>query len=132
MEERAKLDTNSEEKKNIAVVLQQVFVAMRELRTKEFNDSDDNIQSIEDWEKIILERDSGISAKGEIEIERKNFVAKYSFHKARLGLRTQNDVAELTGIDRRQISRIENGTKPQFRTLQKIAQAFSISVEEFY
>lgn len=130
MEERNKPETDEEEKRNIAAVLLQVFDAMESRRKREFNNFDENIQSVGDWEKEILATDSGKAANEEIEDERKKFISKYFFHKARLGLQTQNDVAELTGIDRRQISRIENGTKPQFKTLQKIAQAFSIQVDE--
>ncbi len=131
MEERSKPETDDEEKRNIGLVLMQVFEAMTERRKKEFKNFDDEIEDVEDWEKQILSRDSGKEAYIELEKERNIFISKYMHHKSRLGLVTQQDVAELTGIDRRQISRIENGVKPQFKTIQKIAQAFSVSVEEF-
>lgn len=60
-----------------------------------------------------------------------DFLTKYNRHKARLGLDTQQKVAELTGIDRRYISLIERGThRPQFRTIKRIADAFGIKVED--
>lgn len=88
-------------------------------------------KSVDDWESEITSSEGGKEAIEELNREAERFLAKYTQHKARLGLSTQQDVADLTGIDRRYISEIEKGKhKPQFKTLKKIADAFGISVTD--
>ncbi len=62
----------------------------------------------------------------------RHFLMVYNKHKARLGLNTQEEVAKLTGLDRRYVSILENQKhKPQHKTLKKLADAFGIEVNEF-
>lgn len=60
------------------------------------------------------------------------FLNAYIKHKVRLGLTTQEEVAQLTGLNRRQVSAIENAKhKPQFKTIKKIADRFGADIGEF-
>ncbi|WP_413582387.1 helix-turn-helix domain-containing protein [Bdellovibrio sp. HCB288] len=84
--------------------------------------------SIDDIDQQLELKDSSV--------EEKNFSSKfltaYLKHKNRLGLKTQEDVAELTGLDRRYISNIERAKyRPQFKTIKRIADAFGADVSEF-
>lgn len=84
-----------------------------------------------------LEEDIYSGSKAEI-IKKANrdlsdkFLTAYMKHKVRLGLNTQDEVAKLTGLNRRQISKIENSKhKPQFKTIKKIADRFGVDISEF-
>ena len=60
------------------------------------------------------------------------FLSAYLKHKARLGLNTQEEVSQITGLNRRQISSIENAKhKPQFKTIKRIADRFGVDITEF-
>lgn len=87
--------------------------------------------NIEDYEKELLGSEKNRSAKEELQTEIEVFLKNYNAQKAKLNLKTQQDVAELTGINRRYISLIERGKhKPQFKTLKKLADNFGIKVEQ--
>ena len=46
---------------------------------------------------------------------------------------SQKEVLNISGLDKAQFSRIENGkTDPSFSTLEKIARAFGISISELF
>ena len=96
--------------------------------------TDDHVsmQTLEDDERELLETGEGRAAAMRVDQEARAFLLVYTKHKARLGLKTQDDVARLTGINRRHISAIERGAhKPQFRTIKRLADAFSVDVTEF-
>lgn len=61
----------------------------------------------------------------------RRFFDTYYRYKDKLGLRTQEDMAQLTGLDRRYISKIERSEhRPQYKTLKRFADAFGIDVSE--
>jgi len=61
------------------------------------------------------------------------FLENYTNLKHKLGFKTQEEIARITGIDRRQISRIETGkSKPQFKTISKIADAFGVKASDLF
>lgn len=120
-----------DEAKNIVETVSEVLQAMHTLSTGEGLPSEDS-QSVDEIEHGLLSSAEGQTARKQNDEEAKSFLDKYNHHKARLGLLTQEDVSKLTGIDRRQISVLEQGKhKPQFKTLKRIADAFGVSVNEF-
>jgi DNA-binding XRE family transcriptional regulator len=119
-----------EEAAEILSVVGEVLNAMEALRTGNLALSESSLD-IDEIEKSMTAKDEGKAGYELFQTDIRRFLEKYNGYKNRLGLRTQQDVAELTGIDRRQISRIESGRcKPQFKTIQKIAAGFGIKVEE--
>lgn len=127
-----KREKEEDERLNIMHVLVQVLETMTALRTRHFDLRDEDVTTVEDWEHKILSTEEGKRAAAEIDSEKAFFLQKYFQNKARLGLTTQQDVADLTGIDRRQISRIESAAvKPQFKTIERLAEKFGVPVEDF-
>jgi DNA-binding XRE family transcriptional regulator len=121
----------TEEAKNIVETVWEVFQAIHTLQTKEGLPSEDS-QNLDEIEKELLSNQKGKMARESNQREANFFLEKYNHHKARLGLLTQEDVSKLTGLDRRQISVLEQGKhKPQFKTIKRIADAFGVPVKEF-
>lgn len=88
-------------------------------------------KDIEEIEKGFVKENKGKNAEVELQSDVERFMTSYYSLKAKLGLSTQKDVAELTGIDRRYISIIESGKhRPQFKTLKRLADAFGVEVEQ--
>jgi DNA-binding XRE family transcriptional regulator len=111
-------------------VVGEVLNAMEALRTSNLSMSESSLD-IDEVEKSIVSRDEAKTADDQFKNDIRRFLEKYNRFKDRLGLKTQHDVSKLTGIDRRQVSRIESGRfKPQFKTIQKIATGFGVKVEE--
>lgn len=120
--------SNVEEMRNIAETIQEVVEAMSHLT----EGTPLEFLSADDGEKEFLSSADGKEAQDQADRSKKKFLQAYIKHKDRLGLVTQQDVAHLTGLDRRYVSSIENGKyKPQFKTIKKIADAFGAKVEEF-
>jgi len=66
-----------------------------------------------------------------VERERTEFFERYFSAKDASGLRTQKQVAEAAGISPTTVQGIEaRRVKPHFKTVQKLAQAFGVAVEE--
>ena len=57
-----------------------------------------------------------------------SFRKNYFEIKEKLGLKTQKDVSARTGINVRQISKIEGGQKPRYSTIKKLADGFGVPV----
>lgn len=110
-----------------------VFEAMNILRSKNFSSLyDSDINSADKWLEQAIQHNDPDATRGEMEANRQRFLLAYNKYKAQLGLNTQDDVARLTGIDRRHISRIETGNvKPQFKTIKLLAEKFNAPIEEF-
>jgi len=111
--------------------LTDVVEAMDTLANERVEDHEQH-ETLEAEEAALLSTSSGREAAVALDNDAKAFLSVYLRHKARLGLKTQDDVATLTGISRRHVSAIERGMhKPQFRTLVKLADAFGVEVTEF-
>jgi DNA-binding XRE family transcriptional regulator len=124
-EQNGDSEQSVEERLEILDAASEVIQAIRDLKSGKFGIG---FQEFEGW---LKEGES--EAEREVNREIQYFLNQYTKHKARLFLKTQQDVAELVGIDRRHISKIESGEYlPQHKTLQKIAQGFGIPVTEFY
>ncbi len=120
----------AEEAGEIVETMMEVAAAMEALRTDRYEDPESI--SLDDYEAEVVSTPSGKSAAVQLDEEAKAFREAYFHHKQRLGLMTQEDVAQLTGIDRRQISALERGLhRPQFKTLNRLAKAFGIQVTQF-
>lgn len=119
-----------DEAQNIVATVAELCQAMHALQTNEGLPSE-GAQDLEDIEKEFLSIEQGQQARTKNEQAASAFLSKYNFYKSRLGLNTQEDVAKLTGIDRRYISILESGKHtPQFKTIKKLADAFGIEVNE--
>lgn len=115
-----------EEAEEIVETWMEVIEAMEALAHERF---DDGAAPLEDEERDILSTPEGQAAARELEAENDSFLRVYFHHKSRLGLKTQEEVEKVTGINRRHISAIERGRhRPQFRTIKKLADAFGIDV----
>lgn len=119
-----------EEAKEIVETALEVREAMDALVLERLADHT-SLPTLEDDERELLDSPSGANAARELERETRAFLLAYNRHKARLGLKTQEDVARLTGLNRRYISNIERGAhKPQFRTIKRLADAFCVDVTD--
>ena len=118
---------------DIKYAVEQVIEAM-EVRKKEFVDNhyvEIEEYDLEEWENELSSGEDGKISKEDLEKEIADFLKKYYSLKTKHGFETQQEVADLTGLDRRQISRLESGkVKPQFKTLQKIALAFGVDISD--
>jgi DNA-binding XRE family transcriptional regulator len=123
-------DELGEELQSIAEATVEILEAMESLRLDN-NLLSESAEDIENVERRMIRSQDGALAKAQVEQEAEVFLKNYRSIKAKLGLHTQQDVAELTGIDRRYISIIENGKhRPQFKTIKKIADAFGVDVSK--
>jgi DNA-binding XRE family transcriptional regulator len=123
---RVESQPDHEEPQEIVDTLMQVMEAMDALTHEQFAEG---AVDLEEEEHAILKTPAGQEADRQLQVEAQAFREAYFHHKARLGLKTQEDVERLTGINRRYISAIEAGKhKPQFRTIKKLADAFGIDV----
>ena len=120
-----------EEIKEIAIIMNSVFEAMNLLKTKNYNELQDlEIKDADDLYKKM--RQEIPSVKLELDEKINRFIQTYNHCKMKLGLKRQEDVALLTGLDRRHVSRIESGkVKPQFKTLKLLAEKFNTPIEDF-
>jgi DNA-binding XRE family transcriptional regulator len=123
----------SEDISEVFDVMAAVSSYMDMLRKQHFAKTfDDEIQDLDDWKAELDTSDEIGNAKREASEALEIFRKAYLKHKSRLGLDTQESVAQLTGLDRRHISRLENGAvKPQFKTIKLIAEKFGAPIEEF-
>lgn len=93
--------------------------------------TDQQLKDVDELEEDFVATDEGKTAQAELQSDIDRFLKNYNAFKIKLGLETQKDVANLTGIDRRYISIIENGKhKPQFKTLKRLAAAFGVEVDQ--
>ncbi len=108
----------------------EVIGAIQSLADGRYGLSEDSL-SVEGARAKFLDTDEGKTAKAELQQEIGTFIKNYKALKAKLNLETQQDVADLTGIDRRYISIIEKGKhKPQFKTLKRLADAFGVEMDQ--
>ncbi len=83
-------------------------------------------------EKEYVFTKKGRIAEEQISEELKLFLNKYNERKAKLGLNTQQEAAEIMGISRRYISQLERGKhRPQFKTLKKLADGLGVEISYF-
>ncbi len=121
-----------EEIENVAYTVSEVIEAINDMKESKSSLSDDSLE-IEQYEEEFLDSDEGKKGSELYNQNKDTFLKKYIELKEKLGLKTQQEVADLTGIDRRQISRLEAGNhRPQFKTLQKLASGFGIKVADFF
>ncbi len=114
-------------------VMEGVSSYMKMLREQHFADTfDKDIENIDAWQGELRKKDEHGKASSEALQALEVFRRAYTKHKLRLGLDTQESVAQLTGLNRRHISRLENGiVKPQFKTIKLLAEKFGAEIEEF-
>jgi len=121
-----------EEAQEIVDTWLEVIQAMQELHRERLDSDHESLQTLDDDEHEMLKTHEGREAAEKLDRETAAFLRAYRKNKARLGLETQEEVAELTGINRRHISAIERGVhKPQFRTIKRLADAFGVPVTDF-
>lgn len=113
-----------EELENIVDTAMEIAESINRVRSKvSLIDDSELLESKETEDQASDEEDDNYSTK---------FIEAYNKHKARLGLKTQDDVAAITGLDRRYISNIERQKyRPQFKTIKRIADAFGADINEF-
>jgi DNA-binding XRE family transcriptional regulator len=115
----------SDELESIKAAVIEIVDAVQNLKEGIFNSDSVSIEEIENEPEYV-------EAKKELERDDEKFMKAYFYHKSRLNLNTQDDVARLTGLDRRQVSNLETSKhKPQFKTIKKIAEAFRADISEF-
>ena len=116
---------------NIAITASEVIDAIVSLRNNTFNLNDESTDIEKADKEFIPNEKDYLEAKKKLKEDIEIFMKNYTTLKSALGLKTQDDVANLTGIDRRYISVIEQGKhKPQFKTLKRLADAFHVEVSE--
>jgi DNA-binding XRE family transcriptional regulator len=116
-------ETDPDERKNI-------------LRTLEEIVEDEPValptQTIEEWGEQVSagdERRAGARLRDGREIQ--PFLKRYFSLRAKLGMRTQADVAKKAGLSRTHVASLESGNHyPQQKTLQKLAKAFRVDVTD--
>lgn len=115
--------------REVADTASEVLEAIKALSKQEEESSD--AKDIDAVEAEYLNTEEGKSSSADLKIDIDKFLKNYTSYKSKLGLKTQQDVANLTGIDRRYISIIEGGKhKPQFKTLKRLADSFGIEVDQ--
>ena len=128
-------DTQEDRDRAVGIieVVQDITEAIEGLRTDRISISEGSV-SIDDWERELLKNKAPyVEANNNLDARYAKFLDNYNNLKAKLGYKTQEEVANLTGIDRRMISRIESGaSKPQFKTILKIADAFGVEVSKLF
>ncbi|MDH5681697.1 MAG: helix-turn-helix domain-containing protein, partial [Spirochaetota bacterium] len=87
-----------------------------------------------DLEKRLLKTDSEYrKASDKLDKEEEYFLRRYTELKAAKGIKTQEEMARLSGISQSYISVIESGKhRPQMRTLLKLAETFGVGVNELW
>ncbi len=74
---------------------------------------------------------AGVAARKEVADALQGFFERYLKHKEVAGFSTQNEVAEAAGISLSTVQSIESGrVRPQYKTVQALASAFDVSVDE--
>lgn len=91
----------------------------------------EQIEDLNAWKEGLAASSEGRKVLEAHERERAAFLQRYLDCKAKAGLCTLRQVAERAGLSVTTVQGIEAGRlKPQFRTLEKLAQAFGVSVSE--
>ena len=89
----------------------------------------DETTDLGEWYEKISKTSKGQAAIEKHESEKREFLAIYRNLKARAGLSTLRQVARRAGLSLGTVQGIESGRlMPQFRTLEKLAVAFGVSV----
>lgn len=112
----------SDEMDSINTATEEIIAGVHELKSMTFN------LDVKDIDDVEIDKDetTALSASDD------KFMKAYFAYKTKLNLTTQDDVARLVGLDRRQISNLENSKhKPQFKTIKKIAEGFGADIKEF-
>src|ERR1700683_4065026 len=136
---------SDDEKARIAAIIELCFEYDREsdpeeqhniLRTVEEISANDALempnQSIEDWANELKAGDQAFAKEeNEGKSRKEAFLKKYFSFRSKAGLRTQTAVAKASGLKRGYVAIIETGEHfPQQKTLQKLAEAFSVDVTD--
>jgi len=130
LQELKKKKSPRKEIEEVVDTASEVIEAIQALRDDRYV-MDEQGKDIDIMEAEFEGTDSRKRAAAELQSEVEQFMKNYNSFKAKLGLVTQQDVAKLTGIDRRYISIIESGKhKPQFKTLKRLADAFGVEVDQ--
>ncbi len=130
LQELKKNKSPREEVEEVVDTTSEVIEAIQALREDRYV-LDEQGKDIDVVETEFEGTESGKKAAAELQADVELFMKNYNSFKAKLGLVTQQDVAKLTGIDRRYVSIIESGKhKPQFKTLKRLADAFGVEVEQ--
>lgn len=124
---------NRDKQISILEVVAEISEAISDLAKGQHSLTKDSM-SIDNFDNELKKSDKNYEkAAKKVDERYRIFFENYNNLKAKLGYTTQEEVAKLTGIDRRMISRIEKGeTKPQFKTIVKIANAFGVEVSDIF
>ena len=144
-EARSASQTSEEDKQRIAAIVELCFEYDREkdseertniLRTLGEIATNDPVElpreTVEQWDDRVAAGDRAYATlKRKDEQRTQEFLKKYFSLRAKAGLKTQADVAKKAGLSRTHVTALEAGEHmPQQKTLQKLAEAFSVDVTD--
>lgn len=130
LQELKKNNPPREEIEEVVDTASEVIEAIKALQENRFG-LDEQGKDLDSIEDEFVATEVGKTAADELQSDVERFMKNYNTLKAKLGLMTQQEVAKLTGIDRRYISIIESGKhRPQFKTLKRLADAFGVELDQ--
>jgi len=123
---KAQKENDPEDQQYIIEAIEELFMPPHESAIR-------NASTLDEFEAEILSIPAGRRVKQELDARNAAFLDNYRALKERSGLNTQAKVARRANLSLTTIQSIESGrVRPQFRTLQKLADAFGVSVNELW